>query len=344
MALAAWTSAPGWGARAESRAPLALTAGPRAHHPGIRETQAWPGGKSVFNIWPACGSHSECAGGGVAAQAAQLPPSLAQEVRGAFSRTFPRNPGLAPALPLLGQCRGPWGSFLAPGPWPGGWTTSAPGGLGTHKAMDTAGLPEQGAQAQTLGQWLVPGGMRPSQRETPSPSSPGQGSSQDFDGFPDGTWVVGTGQPPGRPCLGSSSGEGPLAAAGLGRTTLEGPMAPPPHPHAPTSSWLSLTPLPGCSCWGGRPGCRFAAWALAGPQALPLSASAHAAPCPAGTCRPTTAVEGTPLPCPGSHNLCPSCTAGIRADACQPGRSCVWRPHAPSAQARPGAECGHRVR
>ena len=67
--------------------------------------------------------------------------------------------------------------------------------------MDTAGLPEQGAQAQTLGQWLVPGGVRPSQRETPSPSSPGQGSSQDVDGFPDGAWVVGTGQPPGHSYL-----------------------------------------------------------------------------------------------------------------------------------------------
>ena len=185
---------------------------------------------------------------------------------GGFFQNFPQEPRAGSSLPLLGQCRGPWGSFLAPGPWPGGWATSAPGGLGTHKAMDTAGLPEQGAQAQTLGQWLVPGGVRPSQRETPSPSAPGQGSSQDVDGFPDGAWVVGTGQPPGRPYLASSSGEGPLAAPGPGRTALEGPVAAPPPvpPHAPTSSHralplpsglrLSLTPLPGCSCWGAALG------------------------------------------------------------------------------------------
>lgn len=97
--LAAWTSAPGRGARAESRAPLSLTARPRAHHPGIRETQAWPGGKSVFNFWPACGSRSECAGGGVAAQAAQLPPSLAQEGGGPFPELSPGTPGrLQPCL------------------------------------------------------------------------------------------------------------------------------------------------------------------------------------------------------------------------------------------------------
>lgn len=157
---------PGLGARAESWAPPALPARPRAHHPGICETQAWSGGKSVFNFWPACGSLSERAGGGVAAQAAQLPPSPAQEVRGAFSRTFPRRPGLALALPPLCQCGGPWGSY-----WP-----RAPG------LEDGPPLPRvvwgptrpwiqlgcQGAQAQTLGERAVPGGMRPSQRETPS--------------------------------------------------------------------------------------------------------------------------------------------------------------------------------
>lgn len=186
-----WQPGPqtGSGGSAEIWAPPALPAGPRAHHPGICETQAWFGGKSVFNFWPACGSHSECAGGGVAAQAAQLPPSLAQEVRGAFSRTFPRRPGLAPGLPPLCQCEGPWGSY-----WP-----QAPGLEDGPPLSQVVWGPTrpwvqlgcQGTQAQTLGEWAVPGGLGPSQQETPSPSSPGQGSSQDFYGFPDGAWVWG---------------------------------------------------------------------------------------------------------------------------------------------------------
>lgn len=80
---------------------------PRAHRHGIRETQAPLSGKSVFNFWPGSGSRSqECwRGGGLqAAQPAwrpawlcilgfQHPFSLAQEVKGAFSRAFLGRPG-----------------------------------------------------------------------------------------------------------------------------------------------------------------------------------------------------------------------------------------------------------
>lgn len=145
-----------------------------------------------------------------------------------------------------------------------------------------------------------------------------------------------------------------------GRTTLEvleGPVPPPPTPPAcpdlvpqrPCSAVgirLSLTPLPDGSCWGAAlsAGLQLGPWLpLTHCPSLRVLTPHRALLAPA---LPATAVEGTPpeasvpLPCSGSHNLCLSCTAEIRADACQPSRSCVWGPHAPSA--RPGpALCVH---
>lgn len=214
--------------------------------------------------------------------------------RGALSRTFPRNPGPAPALPLLGQRRGPWGSFLAPGPWPGGWATSAPGGLGTHKAMDTAGCsgPDPGAVVSARWCEAFPAG-------DPFPFLPRPGLQPGLRWVPRWCLVVGTSQPPGRPCLASYSGEGPLAAPGRGGRLWRRWRGPWPTPHStrmprprPTAPLLCrrYQAQPDPPAWwqllGGRPERRFAAWALAAPHALPLPASAHASPCPAGTRRP----------------------------------------------------------
>lgn len=200
--------------------------------------------------------------------------------------------------------------------------------------------------------------MRPSQRETPSPSSPGQGSSQDFDGFPDGAslwgpaslldapaWPLtlekGLWQPQG----GEDDSGGAGGARGPPPTPPACPDLVPQRPCSAVGIRLSLTPLPGGSCWGAAlsAGLQLGPWLpLTHCPSLRVLTPHRALLAPAA---PATAVEGTPpeasvpLPCSGSHNLCLSCTAEIRADACQPSRSCVWGPQAPSAQARPGAVC-----
>ena len=214
---------------------------------------------------------------------------------GGLFQNFPQEAWAGSGPASVMSVWGALGVLLAPGPWPGGWATSAPGGLGTHKAMDTAGL---------------------SGRSGPDPG--GAGSARWHAAFPAGDPLL----PPqaralARTWMGSQMAPGcgvqpaswmPLPGLFLWRRAFGSPGAREDNPGGageargsptpPACSDLVLQsprsavrdraqpdPPPGPSCQG-PPGYRFAAWTLVSPHSLSLPGSAHASVCPAGTRRP----------------------------------------------------------
>lgn len=201
----------------------------------------------------------------------------------------------------------------------------------------------------------MPGGMRPSQRETPS-FLPGQGSGRTWMGSRAGARVWGPAgllDAPAWP-LPLEKGLWQPRAREDNPGALERPVAPPLHPHAPTCVLQSprsavrdegsaLTPtwsqLPGppwiqvCSLDLGQPSLTVPPW-----ECSCLKCALLAPPPP-----PRWWLRGLPSEplCPspalsGSHSLCPSCTARSRQTPAQPSRSCVWGSRAPSAQGQAG--------
>lgn len=122
------------------------------------ETQAWSGGKSVLPSGQRGEPQRACWGWGCRT-GSPAPTQPGPGGEGGLFQNFPRRPGLALALPPLCISVGALGVLLAPGPWPGGWATSAPGGLGPTRPWIQLGC--QGAQAHDPGERAVPGGMRP---------------------------------------------------------------------------------------------------------------------------------------------------------------------------------------
>lgn len=169
---------------------------PRAHHHGIRETQARLDGKSVLNFWPASGSHGQVHGGGglQAVQPAQLlgpgpqhPPSLAPGGEGGLGWLRPRLCDFGVGAPGVPSS-----------PWPLAWrmgATPVPGGLGTNEATCEARpqrVLKQGPSPRGVGSASCcasfpvgtqdTGAMAATQPGAPAPRffSQAQGSSQDM--------------------------------------------------------------------------------------------------------------------------------------------------------------------
>ena len=149
---------------------------PRAHHHGIRETQARLDGKSVLNFWPASGSHGQVHGGGglQAVQPAQLlgpgpqhPPSLAPGGEGGLGWLRPRLCDFGVGAPGVPSS-----------PWPLAWrmgATPVPGGLGTNEAMCEAG-PQRVLKQERSARGEGPcGSQRILERQVPLAEGHGEG-------------------------------------------------------------------------------------------------------------------------------------------------------------------------
>lgn len=271
---------------------------------------------------------------------------------GGLFQNFPQEAWAGSGPASVMSVRGALGVLLAPGPWARRWATSVPGGLGTHKAMGTAGLPgHSGPDPGGVGSARWPGAFPAGD---PVPFLPRPGLQPGLLWVPRWRLGVGSGQPPGRPYLASCSGEGPLAVPGPGRMTpeaLESPLAPPTPPACPdlvpqsprsaVGDQAQPDPLPGHSCQGpswvrvcsldlGWPSLTVPSWECSR-LTMPCW---HPPP-------PRWWLRGRPLKplCPspalsGSHSLSPSALRRSGQMPAQPSRSCVWGSHAPRAKAR----------